>query len=78
MTPAAPMSLSEQLLAALGDLDAAIASLPSARPDLRAIFRRIDELAAQLPPDADPRLRHFLDQKSYQKARNLLAAGHAG
>lgn len=69
------MTLLDQLLAALRDFESAVAAARSgARPDLQAHFRRIDDLAAGLPADADSRLRHFLDQKSYQKALALLAA----
>jgi hypothetical protein len=42
------------------------------KPDLRPLFARLDELTAQLPADADPELRHFLQRKSYEKALRLL------
>jgi hypothetical protein len=42
------------------------------KPDLRPIFARLDELALQLPADAPPDLRHYLQRKSYQKARAFL------
>lgn len=42
------------------------------RPSLQPLFERIDRLAAQLPPQADPELRHFLQRKSYTKARERL------
>jgi len=42
------------------------------RPNLLPLFARLDELAGSLPADADPELRHFLQRKSYQKARLLL------
>jgi hypothetical protein len=63
-----------RLLGALLDLDRAVASLPTARPkpDLLPLFARIDELAGQLPPGADPSLRHYLAKKSYEKARLFL------
>ena len=70
------MAIYNQLLVALCEFDAAVATARAGGPvDLQAIFRRLDGLTLQLPPDADPQLRHFLEQKSYQKARNLLAAG---
>lgn len=64
-----------ELLRALEELEAAVAGLrgPGPRPDVAACLRRLDELAAALPPDADPELRHFLARKSYQKARLHLA-----
>jgi hypothetical protein len=39
------------------------------KPDLLQFFARIDELARQLPSDADPALLHYLQKKSYEKAR---------
>ena len=42
------------------------------KPDLRPLFKRLDELAAQLPPDAPGDLLHYLQRKSYQKARAFL------
>jgi hypothetical protein len=42
------------------------------KPDLRPIFARLDRLALQLPADAPPDLRHYLQRKSYQKARAFL------
>jgi hypothetical protein len=64
----------QQLLDALAELDNAIKAMPAieAKPNLLLLFTRIDELAGQLPPDADPELRHFLQRKSYQKAKWLL------
>ena len=48
-----------------------MASSPS-KPDLRPLFARLDQLALQLPADAPPDLRHYLQRKSYQKARAFL------
>lgn len=42
------------------------------KPDLLELFERIDELAARLPRDAAPELVHFLQRKSYEKARLWL------
>jgi hypothetical protein len=39
---------------------------------LRAISERIDNLAAALPKPIDPRLAHFLERKSYDKALEFL------
>ena len=68
--------LEQRLLQALSDLEAASAALKTAqpKPDLVSLFVRVDTLAAQLPPGADPELRHFLQRKSYQKARHRLLA----
>ena len=63
-----------QLLDALAELDNAIKAMPAieGKPNFLLLFGRIDELAEQLPPDTDPQLRHFLQRKSYEKARLLL------
>ena len=42
------------------------------KPDLRPLFARLDKLASQLPADAPADLRHYLQRKSYQKARAFL------
>ena len=62
------------VLETLIELDQAVQSMPSVspKPDLLALFARLDELAKQLPPDTDTELRHFLQRKSYEKARRLL------
>ena len=63
-----------EILDTLLELEAGVASMPTAnpKPDLRPLFARIDALAGQLPPGTDPQLRHFLQRKSYQKARAFL------
>ena len=63
-----------QLLQTLLQLEKAAEAMPAAnpKPDLRPLLAQLDELAKQLPATADPRLRHFLQRKSHQKARLLL------
>ena len=39
---------------------------------LRAISDKIDSLQAELPQRVDPRLKHYLERKSYDKALELL------
>lgn len=67
----------ESVLQALIKLDQAVKSMPLAnpKPDSQPLFKELDDLARQLPPEADPELRHFLQRKSYEKARRLLE-GH--
>ena len=64
----------QKLLEALLELEQTVAAMPTAhsKPDLRPFFSRIDELAHQLPPQIDPSLRHYLQKKSYEKARLFL------
>jgi hypothetical protein len=63
-----------ELIDALRELENAVSSMGSAcaRPDLRPLFARIDELTKQLPAGTDPLLLHYLHKKSYQKARLFL------
>ena len=64
----------QHLLAALRELERAVATMATAqpKPDLLAIFTRLDDLTRQLPRDADPSLLHYLHKKSYEKARLFL------
>jgi hypothetical protein len=66
-----------QLLQSLLQLERAAEAMPAAnpKPDLRPLFAQVDDLARQLPASADSRLRHFLQRKSYQKARMWLQEG---
>jgi len=41
---------------------------------LRAVSERIDRLQNSLPLSTDPRLKHYLDRKSYDKALAFLEA----
>jgi hypothetical protein len=42
---------------------------------LREISERIETLAATLPQPIPPRLAHFLDRRSYDKALEFLCSG---
>lgn len=64
--------LEKDLLKTLVELDMAVKAMPNPKLNLLKLFARIDELANQLPPDADPTLVHYLRKKSYQKARLFL------
>jgi len=69
------MSETEQaILNELNELDAAVKCMPTAgsKPNLLPIFERLDMLASQLPKGSNPDLLHYLNRKSYQKARLLL------
>jgi hypothetical protein len=47
---------------------------PEKRMPLRPSFEKLDGLAARLPGNVDPQLRHYMAQKSYQKAFDHLKA----
>jgi len=66
--------IEEQVLESLLEMERAVEGMAGAktRPDLRAIFERLDRLAQRLPPSTEPMLLHYLDRKSYQKARVFL------
>jgi hypothetical protein len=75
------------ILEALIELDSAVKSMRTAnpKPNLVPIFARIDALARELPRGTDPTLLHYLQKKSYEKARLFLegrdaenAAGNCG
>lgn len=66
--------IEKDLLSSLIELDGAVRELRTAnpKPDLQAIFARIEGLTLELPPTADPNLLHYLRKKSYEKARLFL------
>ena len=72
--------IEEQLLAGLVELDEAVKGMATAnpKPNLLPLFARLDELAGQLPRTTDPELLHFLQRKSYEKARAKLEGHVAG
>ena len=63
-------TIETRILEVLRLLETEAAATP--RPDLRPRLRELDDLNVQLPPNADPELRHFLQRRSYEKARLLL------
>lgn len=52
-------------------LDQLVKSMPTAqpKPSLLASFAKLEALSRELPPSGDAALRHYLDRKSYEKAR---------
>lgn len=69
----------QAILKSLVELEDAVQSMPTAspKPNLMPLFARIDELSRTLPRDADPTLLHYLQKKSYQKARLFLEGREA-
>jgi len=68
------IAIEKNILEALVELDETVKGMASAnpKPDLLPLFARLGELERQLPRDADANLRHYLQRKSYEKARLLL------
>jgi len=64
----------QNILQALLELDAAVKSMATAnpKPNLTPLFKRLDALALELPRQTDPDLRHYMNRKSYEKARLFL------
>jgi len=67
-------AIEKQVWETLVELDGLVKSMATAspKPNLIPLFSRLDELAGQLPPGTPPELRHYLQRKSYEKARVLL------
>jgi len=82
------MTATEQTIwQALAELDRAVKAMPTAnpKPNLLPLFSRLDQLTRELPPQTDPQLLHYMQKKSYEKARLFLegrdaenAAGNCG
>ena len=47
---------------------------PASAETLRSIFMSLETLETELSSQLDPRLRHFLESKSYRKAHDYLSA----
>ncbi len=45
---------------------------------LRAVSEKIDRLHHALSPSIDPRLKHYLERKSYDKALEYLESSSSG
>ncbi len=72
-------AIERQILDCLIELDQAVKSLPTAnpKPNLLPRFQQIEELADQLPRSTAPDLLHYLQKKSYEKARQWLEGSYA-
>jgi len=66
--------LERNIHGALVELEETIATMRTAnpKPDLMPIFSRIEDLTQQLPSSTPRDLLHYLQKKSYQKARLFL------
>jgi hypothetical protein len=72
-------TVEHEILDALNDLDAKVKLMPTAdpKPNLLPIFTRLEKLAGELPRSNDPALLHYLQRKSYEKARLYLLGREA-
>lgn len=71
--------LETRILETLRELEGRSRAMATAnpKPDLLTLFADLDALSAQLPATSDPELRHFLQRKSYDKAKRLLEGREA-
>lgn len=67
-------AIERDILKALQDLDATVKTMATAKPkpNLLPLFQRIETLADQLPRSTAPDLLHYMQKKSYEKARLWL------
>jgi hypothetical protein len=67
-------NVEQTVLETLLELEEMVRSMPTAqpKPNLMPLFQRVDQLAEQLPRGTDPTLLHYLNKKSYEKARLWL------
>jgi hypothetical protein len=75
-----PMTAIErQILDHLIELDGLVKAMPTAnpKPNLLPVFQQIEELADQLPRSTAPDLLHYMQRKSYEKARQWLEGHYA-
>jgi hypothetical protein len=66
--------IEQELLTMLRELDSTVRQSRAAKvkPSLLPLFGRLDDLALRLPAEADPTLAHYMQRKSYEKARLYL------
>jgi hypothetical protein len=75
-----PMTeLEQNILVRLIELDEAVKAMPTAnpKPNLLPLFGQIEALADQLPRSTAPDLLHYMQRKSYEKARQWLEGRYA-
>ena len=67
-------ALEKQILERLVELDEKVKTMATAnpKPNLLPLFGQIEELADQLPRSTAPDLLHYMQRKSYEKARQWL------
>jgi hypothetical protein len=72
-------TVEQSILETLVELENTVRSMPNAnpKPNLMPLFAKIDELTRQLPKQTDPSLLHYLNKKSYEKARLWLEGREA-
>jgi hypothetical protein len=72
-------AIERNILDRLIELDEKVKAMPTAnpKPNLLPLFQQIEELAGQLPRSSAPDLLHYMQKKSYEKARQWLEGRYA-
>ncbi|MGC3958238.1 MAG: hypothetical protein QM813_09960 [Verrucomicrobiota bacterium] len=72
-------AIERDILKALQDLDATVKTMATAnpKPNLLPLLQHIETLADQLPRSTAPDLLHYMQKKSYEKARLWLEGSFA-
>jgi hypothetical protein len=72
-------ALEHDILKHLIQLEATVKAMPTAnpKPNLLPLFQQIEALAEQLPRGTSPDLLHYMQRKSYEKARQWLEGRYA-
>ena len=70
-------AIERNILDSLNELDLVVKTMATAnpKPNLLPLFTRIEALANELPRTTSPDLLHYMQRKSYEKAR-LWLQGH--
>jgi hypothetical protein len=71
--------IEQDILKALQELDATVKTMATAnpKPSLLPLLQRIEGLGEQLPRSTAPDLLHYMQKKSYEKARLWLEGNYA-
>lgn len=71
--------IERSILNRLVELDETVKAMPKTnpKPNLVPLFEQIQELADQLPRSSAPDLLHYLQKRSYEKARQWLEGRYA-
>lgn len=72
-------SVETQILEAIVEMDRRIQAMKQGggKPELLPLWRKLDALCAELPRDTHLKLIHFLENKSYERAREWIEENRA-
>lgn len=72
-------AIERNILEVLTELETTVKTMATAnpKPKLLPLFERIESLANELPRSTSPDLLHYMQKKSYEKARLWLEGSYA-